>query len=143
MASLVILYGVLTVGLGFLIERIAPRLGNTTFVMDLAIGSICILLGTIGLAGHKRRVWIIFTLIVSAFVLLSRVISAWGGSGDRVSENTASPLLLTLMFLLTVIMLMYLFHGDRPPEFYNVPSEDQARKRGSEGVSADRGRNGR
>jgi hypothetical protein len=32
--------------------------------------------------------------------------------------GTAVRLVVTLMFVVTMGMLLYLFHGERPPEFY-------------------------
>ena len=73
----------------------------------------------VAFAGHKRRAWAILTMIAVAFVVLSQVIQAWLASTDATSTSLTGRLVLTLMLLMTVGMLMYVLHGERPPEFYD------------------------
>lgn len=70
------------------------------------------------MAGLKRRAWAIFTTVGGAAMLLSWATQVWTASSGEDAGRVAVRLLVTLMFLLTVGMVLYLMHGERPPEFY-------------------------
>jgi hypothetical protein len=118
MASIVMAYGVVLATLGFVVQQVAPALAQVSFVTGLAGGGLCVVWGLVALAGHKRRVGAILTLIALMLVMLGQVIPAWSSVGGETSGNLAASLLLTFLVLLTVGMLMYLLHGERPAEFY-------------------------
>ena len=84
----------------------------TTFITGIAGGGLFVLWGIVALTGHKRRTWAILTMIAVTIVLLTQVVQAWLGASIILTRR----LMLTVMFLMT--MLLYLFHGERPPEFY-------------------------
>ena len=98
---------------------------------------MCVVWSLVALAGHQRRAWAIVTLIAVAIMILSQVVPAWASVGGETSGSRAAALLLTFMLLLTVGMLMYLVHGERPPEFYTTgtarrdvaPSDDGQHQR--------------
>jgi len=119
MAGVIMAYGVVLAALGLAVGSVAPELATITSITGIAGGGSCVLWGLVALAGHKRRVWTILTLIAVFFVVLSQTIQAWMALGDN-SGTYAGPLLLTLMLLTTVGMLMYVLHGERPPEFYQT-----------------------
>lgn len=119
MAGILIAYGMVLAGPGFVLHQIAPVFGKVTFVVGLAGGGLCPLLGIAALAGLKGRAWAVLTAIAVALVLLSQTVSAWMGSGSEVAGIFTVRLLLTVMMILTIGVLMYLLHGERPPEFYD------------------------
>ena len=135
MASVVIAYGVVLAGLGLVLEKIAPALGRVAFIAGVAGGGLYLLWGVAALAGLKGRAWALLTTIAVTFVLLSQTVQVWMASRSEAAERLTVGLLVTVMLLLTIGMLMYLVHGERPPEFY------QAKPSG--GGNAASGQNGR
>ena len=67
--------------------------------------------------GMKGRTGAILTGIATIVVLLIRAVDGWTAASEVVG-GIMVRLVVTLMFLLTMGMLMYLLHGERPPEFY-------------------------
>ena len=118
MASVLIAYGVVLAGLGFLLHQTAPVFGKVTFIAGLAGGGLCLLWGIAALAGLKGRSWSVLTAITVALVMLSQTVSAWMGSGSEDAGVLTVRLLVTAMMILSMGMIMYLLHGERPPEFY-------------------------
>ncbi len=119
MASIVIAYGILLALVSFAIQQVAPALAKVIFVAGLAGGGLCVVWGIVAMAGHKRRAWALLTLIVIMIVVLSQVVPAWSTVGGETPGSLAGSLLLTFLMLLTLALLMYLVHGERPPEFYS------------------------
>ena len=117
MAGVIMAYGVVLAALGLVVGSVAPELAKITFITGIAGGGLCVLWGLVALAGHKRRVWTVLTLIAVLMVVLGQTVQAWMASTDK-SGTIAGALLLTLMLLLTVGLLMYALHGERAPEFY-------------------------
>lgn len=125
MAGIVILYSVLLFLLGFLTSRVSTEFGRTPFLVS-AIGSgLCLLWALAGAAGYKNRSWLTLSLAVIALALLTETVGSW------FSPHPASVRgLLSLSLLVTVAALMYVLHGERTPEFYNIRTSqpDTARK---------------
>jgi hypothetical protein len=119
MASVIAAYGVVLAALGLIIQQTAPAFAQVVFLTGVAGGGLCVLWSLIAFAGHKRRVWAMLTMIPVAVVMLIQVVHAWSASNDATSMSLTGRLVLTLMFLMTVGMLMYVLHGERPPEFYD------------------------
>lgn len=117
MAGVIMAYGAVLAALGLAVGSVAPELAKITSITGIAGGGLCVLWGLVALAGHKRRAWTVLTLIAVLVVVLSQTVQAWMASTDK-SGSVAGALLLTLMLLLTVGMLMYVLHGEHPPEFY-------------------------
>lgn len=114
MAGIIMAYGVALAGLSLGIKKVAPELAKIPFLVGLSGGGLCVLCGLAALIGHQRRVGALLTLVAVALVVLSPTLGVWmDGSGTG-----AARLLLTLMLALTVVMIMYVMHGERPPEFY-------------------------
>jgi hypothetical protein len=126
MASILIAYGVVLAGLGFVRHQIAPGFGNVTFIAGVAGGGLCLLWGIAALAGRKGRSWAVLTTVAMAFVMLSQTVPAWMVSAGEGSETLTVRLLVTTLMLLTIGMLMYLLHGERPPEFYQKGAHHRA-----------------
>jgi hypothetical protein len=118
MASVLIAYGGLLAGLGFVLQQVAPGFGKVTFIAGLAGGGLCMLWGIAALAGLKRRVWACLSAIATLVVLLSQAVHVWTTSAGAGTGSLMVRLVVTAMFFLTMGMVMYLFHGERPPEFY-------------------------
>lgn len=119
MASVIAAYGVVLAALGLIIQQIAPALAQVVPLTGMAGGGLCVLWGIVAFAGHKRRAWALLTMVAVAVVMLIQGVHAWSVSADATSMSLMGRLVLTIMFLMTVGMLMYVVHGERPPEFYD------------------------
>jgi hypothetical protein len=116
MASVIVIYGVVLAALSLFIQQATPAFAQVVFVSGLAGGGLCVLWGIIAFAGHKRRAWAVLTMAEVGFAVLTQVVPAWI---DGSSTSLSGRLVLTFMLLMTVGMLMYVLHGERPPEFYD------------------------
>jgi hypothetical protein len=128
MASLLIGYGLVLAGLSLVVQNIAPAFGRIAFFAGLAGGGFSLLWGVAALAGLRGRVWAMLTAMATAFVLLTQAVHVWMASSGEGAGSLTVCLLVTSMFLLTVGMLMYLLHGERPPEFYQGRKAADVRK---------------
>jgi hypothetical protein len=122
MAFILLTYGIALVGLSLLIRQIAPTVARVPFLVGMAGGGASVLCAIIAFAGHKRRTWAVLTMIAVAVALLTQVVQAW----FEASAGLQGRLVVTFMFLLTVGMTMYLFHGERSIEFYDGGGARQA-----------------
>ena len=113
-------YGVVLAGLGFVVKNVAPAFGQVTYIAGLAGGGLCVLWGLAALAGVTGRTWAALSVIAAAVVLLSQAVSAWLTSQSEVTGGLTIRLLVSGMLLITMGMLLYLLHGERSPEFYQV-----------------------
>lgn len=120
MAGVLIGYGVGLAGLGLLLQNIAPAFARVTFIAGLAGGGLCLLWGLAALAGLKGRAWAILSAVATGFVLLSQAVQVWMESSSDGSASLSVRLLVTAMMVFTIGMLIYLLHGERPPEFYRT-----------------------
>ena len=120
MGSIVISYGVALAGLAFVLQQIAPALAKVTFIAGGVAGGLSVFWGILALAGHKRRAWAVLTVVALAFVLLTQMVHAWSAPAGETPGKLAGALLLTVLMMMTVGMIMYLLHGDRPSEFYRI-----------------------
>jgi hypothetical protein len=114
MAGILIAYGVVLAGLGLVLQKIAPTTGRVAFFAGVAGGGLSLVWGVTALAGLKGRVWATLSTIATIVVLLSQAVSVWTTS----ATGGTIRLVVTVMFLMTMGMVMYLFHGERPPVFY-------------------------
>ena len=112
MASILLAYGVVLAGLSFLVQRVAPAFAKVTFIAGISGGGLSLLWSIIALAGYQRRTWAILTTFTVEVVLLTQVVPAWLDT----STSLMGRLVLTLLFLMTVSMLLYLFFDKSPPE---------------------------
>lgn len=136
MAIVLIVFGAALVGLGFAMRQVVPRHGNTTSLAGLAGGGLCLLWGIAALAGLKGRTWAVLTAIPTALVMLSQTVQVWMPLPDGDSMSLPGRLIATVMTVSTVGLVMYLFHGERPPEFYE-PRRKQRRTPASDGIAND------
>lgn len=126
MASVLIAYGGGLAGLGFVLHQIAPVFARVAFIAGLAGGGLSLLWGVAALAGLKGRVWATLSAIAATVVLLTQAVSVWTTSASEGASSLTIRLVVTTMFLLTMGMLLYLFHGERPPEFYERGAHHRA-----------------
>jgi len=128
MAGVIMAYGIVLAGLSLGIKTVSPELAEIPFLVGLSGGGLCLLWGLAALLGHQRRVGALLTLFAITLVVLSPTLRVWMDS----SGTVAARLLLTLMLSLTVVMIMYVMHGERPPEFYQKepPRQDNTEAKG-------------
>lgn len=119
MAVILLGYGIALAGLSVLVQQIAPAFAKTTFITGLAGGGLCVLWSIMAFGGSQHRTRAILTLIAVLIVLLTQVVQAWVAASDTIAIGLTGRLVATVMFLLTMGMLLYLLHGERPPEFHN------------------------
>lgn len=133
MALIILAYGIGLAALSLIIQRIAPAVANVILITGIAGGGLSMLWGVVALTGQKRRVWAALTLTAVAFVTLSKTVEAWMASTEAESTSLVGRLVLTLMLLMTVGMLIYLLHAERPPASYTTspPDRDNSRSRGN------------
>ena len=119
MAGIIMAYGGGLAALGFAVQATAPELAKVPFLTGLAGGGVCVFWAVVAWCGYQRRGWIILTMVAIAFSGLSQTVPAWLAMATQ-SGNLAVALLTTLMLAGTVGMIMYVLHGERSPEFYEV-----------------------
>lgn len=107
-------YGVGLAGLSYGIKTVAPELAKIPFIVGLSGAGMCMFWGLAALLGHQRRIGALLTLVAIALTVLSPTLRVWMDASGTVGGR----LLLTLVLALTVGMIMYVMHGERPPEFY-------------------------
>ena len=140
MASIILAYGLTLAALSLLIQPFAPAFAKTILITGAAGGGLCVLWSIVALKGHQRRTWAVLTTIAVAFVTLSQAVQAWLAFSEAASTSLTGRLVVTLMFLMTVGMLLYLLHGERPPDFYNMGAarRDPSTSRGDDARSETR-----
>lgn len=118
MAGVIAAYGVVLSILGFLATSQPYPSSRLTFITGAAGGGLCILWSVIAWAGNKDRSRIVLTLAAVAFVMLFQFVQVWFGYAEAQPPGLGTRLIPTLMLVNTVGMLMYVLHGERPPDFY-------------------------
>jgi hypothetical protein len=118
MANVLIAYGFALVVVGFVLYRVSPELGKVTWIASFAGSGLCLLWGTAALGGLKGRSWAVLTLVAMGFVMVTQMVGAWMAFAGSASERLTLRWLATAVMVLTMGMLMYLVHGERPPEYY-------------------------
>lgn len=126
MAGILIVFAGGLAGLGFVLHQITPELGRVTWFTGLAGGSLCLLWGIAAWAGLRGRTGAVLTTVATAFALLSQLVPAWMAAASENSGSLAFRVIVTAMMGLTMGMLMYLLHGERPPEFYQAGADRPA-----------------
>ena len=134
MAGIILAYGIALAALSLLTQQIAPAFAKIVLITGITGGGLSLLCGVVALTGHKRRLWAILTMIAVTIALLTQAIEAWVGTPTSLSGR----LLLTVMFVMAMSMLMYLCHGERPPEFYSTGTarREHSPSRGNDARSA-------
>ena len=118
MAGILIAYGIVLAGLGLVVQQSALAAGRMALIAGVAGGGLSLLWGVAAIAGLKGRTWAAVTAVAVTAVLLPQTVQGWMASLSGGAGSLTVRLLVTVMLLLTVGMLLYLLHGERPPEFY-------------------------
>lgn len=113
-------YGIVMAGFGFLVQHVAPLFGKVAFVAGVAGGGLCLLCGIAELVGLKARFVAILTTIAVFFVFLTQSVEAWLGSAGEGPVTFLPRLLLTASALLTAGMFLRVLHSERPPKFHET-----------------------
>jgi len=106
------LFGLLLAGAGYWIQQKVPDLGRVTLVAGGVGGAISLAWGVLVLCGHRRRWWMILTLIAVSFTLLTQTVTAWmavEGSNAASLRPVAGP--ITMLLLVSFGMLLNVLHG--------------------------------
>ena len=115
LALSLIAYAIVTVAGGLLAYRMNPELASTTLVATTAGGVLCCLWGVLSLLVNRGRGWAVLTLAATSFTLLTQAVVTWTGPVDFEAGARWVPLLITLMFGLSVVMLTWLAHSEPVP----------------------------
>jgi hypothetical protein len=114
MAGVVMAYGIFLAIMSAALWRAEPALSSAVLSTMFGSGVLCVVLGILGWAGYRRRVWTLLVLIATLVLTIGQAVPSW----DR-GSGILEPSVLTLVLVVTVGMLMYLLHGERPPDFYS------------------------
>jgi len=122
-----ILYGLFLAGVSLIVHYKAPDFGQVTLVTGIAGGALSVLWGVLVLCGYRRRWWIVLTLAVVMFSLLSQAVTAW----MRPAGGDASPMRLVAMWITVLLvfsfgLLMNLLHGQGRQDATESPSSSPA-----------------
>ena len=115
MAGIVTGYGVLLFALGYITSRLFPAQGNIPFLVGAIGGGLCGICGIAAIAGMKSRALLGVFLAAIGFVFLAETVGSWFGDYPM-----GFRLLMPMGLLVTVGVLMYVLHGERPAGFYDV-----------------------
>lgn len=115
MAGIIIAYGFVMLFLGLLTSKLFPARGNIPFLVGAIGGGLCGVCGIAAIAGMKSRALLGVFLAAIGFVFLAETVGSWFGEYPM-----GFRLLMPLGLLITVGVLMYVLHGERPAGFYEV-----------------------
>src|SRR5687768_3134259 len=118
MASVLIGYGALLAIVLVLLKRSSAEAGTFLIAAGLAGAAFCAAWGGVSLAGHRGRTFPVLVLIALAFSFLAQTFDAWWKLLTTVNGELFAPLLLSLGFLFTLGVLVYLLYAERPASFW-------------------------
>jgi hypothetical protein len=101
-----VVYGLLLASLSYLVHHLAPTVARLTLVAGLAGGAFCLVWGLRAIAGSRGKALPILTLIPIVFVMLSQTVMTWGGGSQEVPGQRTAALVITVLFVLSMAMLM-------------------------------------
>jgi hypothetical protein len=101
-----VVYSLLLAGLSFLSHYLAPALAQPTLIAGLAGGALCLIWGLRAVAGSRSKMLPGLTLMPIAFVMLSQTVITWAGGGLEVPGRRLAAVVITILFVLSVAMLM-------------------------------------
>lgn len=103
-AALLLSNGVLLVALGLTSHYLSAEPGRVTFLAGAIGGALSLLWGILALLKFHRRGWVIFTLAIVAFVLLSQSVQLWmDGHAPATVATLATVMCLACITVLTRI----------------------------------------
>ena len=101
-----VIYSLLLGGLSYLAHHLAPDLSRPTLITGVAGGALCLVWGLRAAAGSRGKALPLLTLIPISFVMLSQTVMTWGGGGQEVSGRRTAAIIITVLFALSIGMLM-------------------------------------
>jgi hypothetical protein len=110
-------YGVVWLGLGVALGTLSPEHGRTASLVAVAAGGLALVWVGAALAGMKGRGWALGTTVLATVTLLTQTVHLWTYAGQVPVPGTAR-MLVTVLFLGSMAMVLYLIHGERAPEYY-------------------------
>lgn len=114
------IYGLVLVGLSYLTDRLAPTIARPTLITGLVGAGLCLACTALALLGKRGKALPILTLIGIAYVLLGQAVMTWSGKDGAAKGYWPAASVITLLFLLTMGMLVRIAHagavfGGQPP----------------------------
>lgn len=125
MASVITSYGLLLAGFACLISPKTQDVGKVVVWLCLVVGAIFVILGVAAWTGYKKRHWLVISQLSVVVVLLNTTFDLWF-SKRAGTDWLSMQLPFTAMLILGMGMLLYLFHGERSPEFYRRTPQDES-----------------
>ena len=99
-------YSLLLIGLSVLVQRLAPEAVRTGLMAGLIGGGCCLAWSIAALMGKRGKALAILTLVPVSFVLLSQAVMLWADEAHKAASYRTAALLMTLLFALSVGMLV-------------------------------------
>ncbi|MEW6159293.1 MAG: hypothetical protein AB1813_17850 [Verrucomicrobiota bacterium] len=99
-------YTALQLALSLWLQSTAPVDAKISIMTGVAAALVCGLWSAFSLKGHPSRAWLILTLGIAAFLLLSQTVTFWINPGESDAPGRRTAILSTLMFVLTIALLM-------------------------------------
>jgi hypothetical protein len=101
-----LVYSLLLAGVSFLAHHFAPNLARTTLITGLTGGTFCLVWGLRVMGGSRGKALPMITLVAVNFFLLSQMVMGWWGGGEVTSGRRTAAAMITLLFALSLGMLM-------------------------------------
>jgi hypothetical protein len=111
LGSELMIYAVLLAGLGGLVHYLAPAIARPTLVTGLIGGALCLVWGLRAIWRRRGKALVILTLIPVSYVLLSQTVLTWSGRGEADLESRIVPILISIMFMISVAMLIMIAYA--------------------------------
>ena len=106
-------YGVFLASLGYLTSTTGTDNSMSILLGGVIGGGLCLLWGGLGMAGYQKRTGLGLTLSAVVFFMLVQTVHSWGDAGMQTARWY-----VVVALVMSIAMLMYTLHGDRPAEFY-------------------------
>jgi hypothetical protein len=122
-----IIYSLLLIGLSFVVYYLAPALARPTLVTGLIGGALCLVWGLLAMAGKRGRALPLLTLVPVNFALLSQTVLGWTGGSQEVVGRRSAAVVITLLFVLSVGMLMRIAYAEEETNGHSAGTVKDAR----------------
>jgi hypothetical protein len=118
MAAVLFGYGLILAATALTLQLLDPRASQAGVLAGLVGGALAIGWSVVSFLGKTGRTWATLSSVAVGLVVLAEVIHSWSIVAAGSAGNGGGSLLLTLMLVLTIGIIVYLVHGERPAEFY-------------------------
>jgi hypothetical protein len=116
MATVLIIYAAVLATVSIFLARITDAPRAVPVVAGLLGASLCGAWGLASMVSHRGRALPVLLLIALSFIFLSQAVNAWWDS--RAVEHLLPRILLSLSFLSTIGILVYVLYAERPASFW-------------------------